>query len=50
MTGPITSRWGVLSFPSIFVLDPAGVIRFKDVRGDDLDRAVAALIAEQAGH
>ena len=39
-TGPITTRWGVQSFPSIFVLDPAGVIRFKDVRGDDLERAV----------
>ena len=44
--GPITTRWGVVSFPSIFVLDKNGVIRFKDVRGDDLDRAVAALLAE----
>ena len=44
--GPITTRWGVISFPSIFVLDPTGVIRFKDVRGDDLDRAVATLLAE----
>lgn len=43
--GPITTRWGVHSFPSIFVLDRHGVIRFKDVRGDDLDRAVAGLLA-----
>ena len=43
--GPITiSRQGVVSFPSIFVLDPGGVIRFKDVRGDDLDRAIAILL------
>jgi thiol-disulfide isomerase/thioredoxin len=44
--GPITTRWGVSSFPSIFVLDHNGVIRFMDVRGDDLDRAVGALMIE----
>ena len=49
ITGPITTRWGVLSFPSIFVLDRAGVIRFKDVRGDDLERSVAKLLSDAAG-
>jgi peroxiredoxin len=44
--GPITTRWGVVSFPSIFVLDSTGTIRYKDVRGDDLDRAVTALVSE----
>jgi peroxiredoxin len=44
--GPITTRWGVVSFPTIFVLDRAGAIRFKDVRGDELDRAVATLMKE----
>jgi hypothetical protein len=44
--GPITTRWGVVSFPSIFVLDANGVIRFKDVRGDELDRAVTTLLNE----
>jgi peroxiredoxin len=44
--GPITTRWGIVSFPSIFVLDYSGVIRFKDVRGDDLDRAVMTLLGE----
>jgi peroxiredoxin len=44
--GPITTRWGVVSFPSIFVLDRRGVIRFKDLRGDNLDRAVAGLLDE----
>jgi peroxiredoxin len=42
--GPITTRWGVSSFPSIFVLDRRGVIRFKDLRGDELNRAVAGLL------
>jgi hypothetical protein len=46
--GPITTRWGVVSFPSIFVLDSGGVIRFKDLRGDDLDRAIGALLKEVA--
>ena len=44
--GPITAHWGISGFPSIFVLDKAGVIRFKDVRGDDLDQAVASLVDE----
>jgi peroxiredoxin len=42
--GPITTRWGIVSFPSIFVLDRNGVIRFRDFRGDDLDRAVSGLL------
>jgi hypothetical protein len=33
-------------FPTIFVLDKAGVIRFRDVRGDDLDKAVVSLLDE----
>jgi peroxiredoxin len=45
-TGPITTRWGILSFPSIFVIDRAGVIRFKNPRGADLDQAVATLVDE----
>ena len=44
--GPITTRWGISAFPSIFVLDEAGMIRFKDVRGDDLDKAVSSLLGE----
>jgi peroxiredoxin len=44
--GTITTRWGVASFPTIFVLDRTGVIRFKDVRGKELDAAVDRLLAE----
>jgi peroxiredoxin len=46
MAGPITTRWGVSVFPTIFVLDRAGVIRFKDVRGAELDQAVSTLLDE----
>lgn len=45
--GPITTRWGIVGFPSIFVLDRRGVIRYRNVRGDDLDRAVASLLDER---
>jgi hypothetical protein len=45
-SGPIASAFRVTSWPSIFVLDPTGVIRFKDVRGADLDKAVDGLLDE----
>ena len=44
--GPITTRWGISSFPSVFVIDKSGVIRFKDVRGEEMDKAVASLLGE----
>ncbi|MGP0062815.1 MAG: redoxin domain-containing protein [Isosphaeraceae bacterium] len=44
MAGPITTRWGVSAIPMTFVLDKAGVIRFKDLRGAELDRAVETLL------
>jgi len=47
--GPIQARYNVDHYPTIYVLDGRGTIRFVDVRGDDLDRAVDALIAEMDG-
>ena len=44
--GPIATRWNVRGWPTIYVLDHKGVIRFRDVRGDALDRAVETLVAE----
>ncbi len=46
MTGPIMTQWGIHMLPSIFVLDRSGVIRFKDLRGDDLERAITMLLNE----
>ncbi len=43
--GPICSAWNIEGFPSIFVLDHQGVIRYVDVRGDDLEAAVKELVA-----
>ena len=47
--GKISDAWHIQGWPTIFVLDAKGVIRYKNVRGDDLDDAIAALLAEM-GH
>jgi hypothetical protein len=44
--GKIAQQYKVRSWPSIFVLDARGVIRFKDKRGEALDEAVDQLLAE----
>lgn len=46
MKGPISTKWGIQGWPTIFVLDHKGVIRYKDVRKQDLDDAVDALMKE----
>lgn len=46
--GPIQTQWDVTQRPAIYVLDTRGVIRFKDVKGEELDKAVDALLAEPA--
>jgi HEAT repeat protein len=42
--GPISQAWGVTAWPTIYVLDDRGVIRYKNVRGEDMDKAVDELI------
>jgi hypothetical protein len=44
--GPIARKWNVESWPTVYVLDGKGVIRFKNVRGEKLDEAVDALLKE----
>ncbi len=44
--GPIARRWGVYRWPTIFVLDAKGVIRYKELRGPMLDRIVDRLMKE----
>ncbi|MCK5942657.1 MAG: hypothetical protein KAI24_11845 [Planctomycetes bacterium] len=45
--GPISMRWGVTGWPTIFVLDHEGVIRFIGVSDERLDAAVDQLLAER---
>jgi thiol-disulfide isomerase/thioredoxin len=44
--GKIIADLNVCSYPTIYVLDAKGVIRYKDVRGKFLDQSVDALLKE----
>jgi hypothetical protein len=44
--GPLATKWNVHGWPTIYVLDGNGVIRYRDVRGEDMDKAVDTLLAE----
>ncbi len=44
--GGLIDDWDIDGFPTIFVIDARGVIRFRDVRDEELDQAVAKLLKE----
>jgi hypothetical protein len=44
--GPIAKQWRIEYTPTIYVLDPKGVIRYKDVRDQQMDKAVDTLLRE----
>lgn len=44
--GPIASKWNVHAWPTTYVLDGKGVIRFKDVRDQKMESAIEKLLAE----
>ena len=44
--GPIAKQYGVHAWPTTYVLDVKGVIRYKNVRGEAMDVAVDALLKE----
>jgi thiol-disulfide isomerase/thioredoxin len=43
--GPIATAWGVTGWPTMYVLDKDGVIRFAGLRHEDVLKAVAQLMA-----
>lgn len=45
-SGPISARWNVSGWPTIYVIDHKGVIRFRNVRGEAMDKAVDQLLEE----
>jgi hypothetical protein len=45
-SGPIASKWNVTGWPTIYVLDAKGVIRYRNVRGEKMDEAVDKLLRE----
>ncbi len=44
--GPIATRWNVSGWPTIYVIDAKGVIRYRDVREEAMDKAVDTLLEE----
>jgi hypothetical protein len=44
--GPIAKKWNVHGWPTIYVLDDKGIIRYKNVRGESMDQAVDKLLKE----
>jgi thiol-disulfide isomerase/thioredoxin len=44
--GPLSRAWNVRNWPTIYVLDELGTIRYKGVTGEDLDKAIDELLAE----
>jgi len=45
-SGPISKAWHVHAWPTIYVLDAQGVIRYRNVRGHQMDEAVDTLLKE----
>ena len=44
--GPIAKQWNVSGWPTIYVLDDLGRIRYKNVRGEAMDKAIETLLEE----
>lgn len=47
--GPISKQWNVEGWPTVYLIDEKGVIRFKEVLGADIDRGIETLMSEM-GH
>jgi len=45
-SGPIASAWNVRNWPTIYILDAKGMVRYRNVRGQALVDAVDALMRE----
>jgi hypothetical protein len=45
-SGPIPTKWNVSGWPTIYVIDHKGVIRYKNVRDEAMSDAVKTLLAE----
>jgi len=43
-SGPISTRWNVAGWPTIYLIDHEGVIRYKDLRGESLEAAILTLV------
>lgn len=44
--GPISRQWNITAWPTVYLIDANGVIRYKDILGDDIHTALESLLAE----
>jgi hypothetical protein len=44
--GPIAKQWNVHGWPTIYILDANGVIRYRGLRGQEMEQAVVGLLDE----
>jgi hypothetical protein len=47
-SGPLATSWNVGGWPTIYIIDAKGVIRFRDLRDKEMEEAVIKLL-EEAG-
>jgi hypothetical protein len=45
-SGPISKAWNVRGWPTTYVLDGKGVIRYKNLRDAEMEKAVEKLLKE----
>lgn len=46
-SGPIAAQFNVRGWPTIYILDKKGVIRYRDLRDQQMEDAVMKLLAEK---
>ncbi len=44
--GPISKTWNIEGWPTVYLIDAEGIIRYKNVLGEDIDRGIETLMAE----
>lgn len=46
-SGPIATKYNVRGWPTIYILDKKGVIRYRDLRDQEMENAVLKLLEEK---
>lgn len=46
-SGPLAQQFNVRGWPTIYILDKKGVIRYRDLRDQEMENAVMKLLAEK---
>jgi hypothetical protein len=46
LRGPLATEWNVNGWPTIYIIDAEGVIRYRDLRDEEMEAAIVQLLAE----